>query len=198
MKYEIKHRITGAVLFSMECESIKLCVEAAVRAGCDLSGANLSDADLSGATLFGCDLSDANLSDANLSDANLSDANLSDANLSDANLSRADLSDANLSDAYLSDATLSGATLFGCDLSRADLSGADLSGVKQAAQLGQPDGWHAWTYITPENKQRVRVGCRDYTIAEGRDYWKGKDNRREVLAALDYAEAIGKLRQWGQ
>jgi uncharacterized protein YjbI with pentapeptide repeats len=168
MKYEIKHRITGAVLFSMECESIKLCVEAAVRAGCDLSGANLSD------------------------------ANLSDANLSDANLSRADLSDATLSGAYLSDATLSGATLFGCDLSRADLSGADLSGVKQAAQLGQPDGWHAWTYITPENKQRVRVGCRDYTIAEGRDYWKGKDNRREVLAALDYAEAIGKLRQWGQ
>jgi hypothetical protein len=183
MKYEIKHRITGAVLFSMECESIKLCVEAAVRAGCDLSGANLSDADLSGVNLFGCDLSRANLSDAYLSGANLFGCDLfgcdlSDANLSRANLSGCDLSRANLSRAYLSDATL--------------------SGVKQASQLGQPDGWHAWTYITPENKQRVRVGCRDYTIAEGRDYWKGKDNRREVLAALDYAEAIGKLRQWGQ
>ena len=71
MKFTIKHRWSGAVLFSLETESLKLCVEAAAR-----SGANLSDANLSG----------ANLSDANLSGANLRGANLSGANLSGAYL----------------------------------------------------------------------------------------------------------------
>ena len=54
MKFEIKHRYSGAVLFSLENDSLKLCVEAAVK-----SRANLSWADLNG----------ANLSEANLSEA---------------------------------------------------------------------------------------------------------------------------------
>ena len=41
MKIEIKHRITGRVLFSLETESLKLCVEAAVRSIADLRGAYL-------------------------------------------------------------------------------------------------------------------------------------------------------------
>lgn len=52
MNYEIKHGITGAVLFSLECGSLKLCVEAAIRAKTDLSGADLSGADLSSADLI--------------------------------------------------------------------------------------------------------------------------------------------------
>jgi uncharacterized protein YjbI with pentapeptide repeats len=133
MKFEIKHCVTGAVLFALETESTKLCVESAVKAHVNLSGANLSDADLSdanlcdanlrdaylsdaylrGANLRGADLRDANLRGADLSDANLRDANLRgaylrDANLSDADLSDAYLRDANLRDAYLSDAYLSG------------------------------------------------------------------------------------------
>jgi len=50
--------------------------------------------------------------------------------------------------------------------------------------------------VLETGEQRVRVGCRDKTLAEGRAYWAGKDDRREVLAALDYAEAIAKLRGW--
>ena len=161
MKFEIKHRFTGAVLFSLETDSLKLCVEAAVKSGANLRGADLRDAYLSGAYLSG-----------------------------------AYLRDANLSGAYLSGAYLSGAYLSGADLSGAYLSGADLSGAYQAAQLGQPNGWHAWTYVSKEGVQRVRVGCQDKTIAEGREYWSGKAERREVLAALDYAEAIGNLRGW--
>ena len=61
MKFEIKHRITGAVLFELECGSLKLCVEAAIK-----SGANLSYADLSYANLSYADLSSANLRSANL------------------------------------------------------------------------------------------------------------------------------------
>ena len=49
MKFEIKHRWGGATLFSMETDTLKLAVEAAVNSRANLSGANLSRADLSGA-----------------------------------------------------------------------------------------------------------------------------------------------------
>jgi len=193
MNYEIKHRFKGVVLFSLECDSLKLCLQAAVDLKADLSGADLRDAYLRCAYLRCADLSGADLRGADLSGADLRDANLRCADLSDANLSCADLRDANLSCAYLRCADLSGA-----DLRDAYLRCADLSGAKEAAQLGQPNGWHAWTYLDKEGKQRVRVGCQDKTIADGRLYWAGKEDRREVMAALDYAEAIGTLRGWAQ
>jgi hypothetical protein len=98
MKFEIKNRFTGEIIFSHESEenSFSLTVKLAIEQKINLSRANLSRANLSRA-----DLSDANLSDANLSRANLSDADLSDADLSRANLSRANLSRANLSRADL-------------------------------------------------------------------------------------------------
>jgi len=39
--FEIKHRFTGKVLFSLKTKSLKLCVEAAARQGADLQGADL-------------------------------------------------------------------------------------------------------------------------------------------------------------
>jgi len=148
MKFEIKHRFNVSVLFSLECESLKICVEAAVKSKTDLG-----DADLRGAYLRGADLRDAHLG---------------------------------------------GADLRGADLRDAHLGGAYLGGADLAAHMGQPDGWFAWTYWdTKEKEQRVQVGCRNYTISEGREYWANKDDRREVLAALAFAEAIGKLRGWG-
>jgi len=74
MLFEIKHRFSDAILFTLECGSLKLCVEAAVKAHADLSDANLSGANLIGAYLSGADLSDAYLIGANLSGANLSGA----------------------------------------------------------------------------------------------------------------------------
>ena len=59
IKFEIKHRFSGAVLFSLECGSLELCVEAAVKSRANLSGANLSRANLYGADLYGADLSEA-------------------------------------------------------------------------------------------------------------------------------------------
>ena len=97
-----------------------------------------------------------------------------------------------------SEATKRGLAALWAVKSGADLSGADLGTgkIKGLYQLGDPDSWYALTYVLETGEQRVRVGCRDKTIAEGRAYWAGKDNRREVLAALDYAEAIAKLRGW--
>ena len=90
---------------------------------------------------------------------------------------------------------ITGAVLFSSESKslKICLGGADL-----VAQLGQPNSWTAWTYVSKDGLQRIRVGCRDFSLTEGRAYWVGKDNRREVLAALDYAEAIGKLRGWKQ
>ena len=133
MKFEIKHRFSGALLFSLECESLKLCLEAAVK-----EKANLRYADLRGANLRGADLRGANL------------------------------------------------------------RGADLLGADLVAHIGQLNGWFAWTYLDTKLKEpRVQVGCRNFTIAEGREYWADKQDRREVLAALDFAEAIAKIRRWG-
>jgi len=38
MIFKIKHRFSGSVLFSLETESLKLCVEAAVKDGANLDG----------------------------------------------------------------------------------------------------------------------------------------------------------------
>jgi len=78
IKFEIKNRWTGSVLFEYEKEdnTLKDTVEQAVRAGANLSGANLEGADLEGANLEGADLLGANLEGANLSRANLLGANL--------------------------------------------------------------------------------------------------------------------------
>ena len=71
MKFEIKSRYDGRVLFSLETESLRSCVEAAVKSGADLSGAYLGGADLGEADLGEADLSVADLSRADLSGAKL-------------------------------------------------------------------------------------------------------------------------------
>jgi uncharacterized protein YjbI with pentapeptide repeats len=92
MKFEIKHKISGSVLFSLETESMKLCIEAAIKSSTDLSFADLRSANLRSANLRSADLSSADLRSADLSYANLRYADLSSANLRYADLSSANLS----------------------------------------------------------------------------------------------------------
>ena len=63
MKFQIKHRWSGAVLFELETDSFRLCVEAAVKAGANLAGADLAGAYLARAYLGGADLAGAKLTD---------------------------------------------------------------------------------------------------------------------------------------
>jgi len=76
-----KNRYTNKVIFECEAESIKVCVEKAVKNRVNLNGADLKWADLNGANLSEADLNGADLSEADLWRANLSKANLSKANL---------------------------------------------------------------------------------------------------------------------
>ena len=103
MKFEIKRRWTGSVIFTAEIDatddtslSVKLgmVVRLAVKENADLSDADLRGADLCGANLRGADLSGANLSDADLCGADLRDADLRGADLCGADLRGADLSGA--------------------------------------------------------------------------------------------------------
>ena len=86
MIFEIKHRFTDEVLFSLECGSLKLCVIAAVKAKTYLDSANLGGADLGGADLGGAYLRGANLGGADLDSANLGGADLRGADLGGADL----------------------------------------------------------------------------------------------------------------
>jgi len=94
MLFEIKNRWDGAVLFSLECGSLKLCVEAAVKSSADLRSANLRSADLRSANLRFADLRFADLRFADLSSADLRSADLRSADLRFADLRSADLSSA--------------------------------------------------------------------------------------------------------
>jgi len=167
---EIKHRETGAVLFSADLPAEHDGAGIGLRLGLAVKLALAAGANLARADLVGADLTDANLADADLAGANLAGANLGGADLT-----RADLSGANLADAYL--------------------AGADLTGARGVIDAGTPDGWRCVGWVR-DGVLRVRVGCRDKTIPEGREYWSGKPDRREVLAALDYIEATARLRGW--
>ena len=136
IKIEIKHYLTGAVLFEFEKENNTLeetLIEGVKRGadlcGADLRGADLCGADLRGAYLRGADLCGADLRGADLRGAYLCDANLRGAYLCDANLRGADLCGADLRGADLCGADLRGAYLRGADLRDTDLRGADLCGA---------------------------------------------------------------------
>jgi len=148
---EIKHRYTGAVLFSMETNSTRVCVEAAIKSGADLYEANLYEANLYEANLYEANLYEADLRGANLRGANLRGADLRGADLSRANLSRADLSGADLSGSNLYGANLYGANLSGSNLYWADMSGANLYGANLYGAKNA-DLSMARTIIVPEGQ----------------------------------------------
>jgi hypothetical protein len=146
MPIEIKHRFSGAVLYSAGGESLRDAVVAAVKSRANLRGADLRGADLRGADLRGAYLGGADLRGANLSRAYLSSANLSSADLSGAYLSRADLRGADLSGAYLSRAVLD--------------DGIKLVGLRPILQIGQIGSRSDYlvSYLTTEGVM-IRAGC---------------------------------------
>ena len=103
VKFEIKNRWTGSVLFEYEKEdnTLKETVEKAIEEGANLEGANLGGANLEGADLGGAYLGGADLGGANLGGANLGGANLEGANLGGAYLYVSD-NDINAED-YIND-----------------------------------------------------------------------------------------------
>jgi uncharacterized protein YjbI with pentapeptide repeats len=161
----IKHRRTGAVLFSHKVSderhasglAMRDALEAACKARANLAGAYLAGAYLAYVNLAGAYLADANLADANLSGANLAGANLEGVNLEGANLAGANLADANLSGAKWSD---------GIILQRAPLY---VYGLR-------------WTVVILD--KHMQIGCELHSLAE----WRGFDDAR--IVAMDGRDAM--------
>jgi hypothetical protein len=161
IKFEIKNRWTGKVLFEYEKEknTIKDTVTEAVKQGAYLQGADLQGAYLRGAYLQGADLRRADLQGADLR--------------------RADLQGAYLRGAYLQGADLRRADLQGADLRRADLQGADLREVnlqgvriKTATVFTGLYDYIVIPYITEANEPRIKMGCYDRNLQEWEeDFW---------------------------
>ena len=83
MPIEIRHRDTGAVLHTVNAETLRgAYLYIANLNGADLYGANLNGADLRGADLTGASLSRANLTGAYLGRANLNGATMGEDKLS--------------------------------------------------------------------------------------------------------------------
>ena len=106
-----------------------------------------------------------------------------------ANLEHANLRDANLRDANLRGANLGGAKLWD----------ANLWGVKDIISPGRPDQWFAFGWLQ-DGYLAIRAGCRNKRLAEARAYWSETHpewkSRQEVAAAIDYIEAVARLRGW--
>ena len=104
MKFEIKHRWTGAIVFSAEAGSLGLALEYASLRGAFLKGASLENASLENASL-----EKASLEGASLKGAFLKGASLENASLEGASLENASLEGASLRGAFLKGASLRGA-----------------------------------------------------------------------------------------
>ena len=189
MKLQIKSWLNGAVLFELETETMRLCVEAAINSRANLSGANLYSANLYGAKLSG----------ANLSGANLYSANLYGAKLSGADLSGADLSGANLSGANLSGADLSGADLYGANLYGADLSGA--RGLKKhlitplMILLDQPGEICAYKLVNANDEGPFNGGIK-YLTGETVSVKANTNDTEQCASGINLATLDWCMKEW--
>jgi uncharacterized protein YjbI with pentapeptide repeats len=144
MKLSILSRFTASVIFEFEAEenSVKITLQAAVKASADLDGADLRGADLRGANLYGAYLRGADLRGADLDGANLYGANLYGA-------------------------YLRGANLYGANLDGADLRGADLDGEKLTKTPLQLNNIKWFVLISDKY---LRIGCQRFTIEEWKNF----------------------------
>ena len=162
MKIQIKHWLTGSVLFEGDFGGLLECLKAAFKADANLRGADLRGASLCNTDLRGANLCDANLCYALLCDANLCYALLCDADLRGANLCNADLRGANLCNADLRNADLCNADLRGASLCNTDLRGANLREMSFVPKIENLDG----KILDAIGKEGCSLNMRDWHTCE--------------------------------
>ena len=96
MVHKILNRLTGEILFECECESLKTCVEIAVKKKINLDGASLDRASLNYASLDYASFDRASLDGASLDGASLDYASFDRASFDRASFDRASLDGASL------------------------------------------------------------------------------------------------------
>jgi hypothetical protein len=127
--------------------------------------------------------------------ADLRYADLRGVDLSGKDLSGAILYGADLRDACLHGTDCSDADMRQTDMLRANLSYADFTCTDGVIVPGKPYGWLVVAYQSRRGPV-VRVNTCESTLAEARAQWAVEPLRQEMVAALDYVEAVAKLRGW--
>jgi len=89
--YEIKHRITGDVIFALETTSMKMAVRAAVKKEISLRNSDLRYSDLRYSDLSNSDLRYSDLSNSDLRYSDLRNSNLRNSDLRNSDLRYSDL-----------------------------------------------------------------------------------------------------------
>ena len=60
---------------------------------------------------------------------------------------------------------------------------------------GLPNDWPCYGWLK-NGKLFIHCGCRRKTYAEAVEYWSNKQERAEVLLAVQYIAAVAKQRGW--
>ena len=189
MKFPIKHRHTGAVLYEAELTAEFKTKSHRIQLGAAVKLALLMEADLGGADLGGADLRRANLRGADLWGADLWGADLWGADLREA-----DLRGANLRGADLGGADLGGADLREANLRRANLWGANLADCGHDIR-----GYRFWAWQHKDGDVVYRAGCREWNSIEAAMAHYGEDYSSDghvptCLAKINalHTEALGR------
>jgi hypothetical protein len=156
MKFEIKARFSGNVLFTAELDAKYESEPVSVQLGAAVKAALKARANLAG--------------------ANLARANLARANLADADLARADLAGANLARANLARANLAGANLAGADLADADLAGANLARANFDIKPASAEQ-------AVENLDKVREVIMENAARLNMEHWHGSEEWKDRTCA---------------
>lgn len=190
-KIEIKHRITGEVLFEYEKENntIKDTLMEAIKKGAYLHGADLCYRNLRG----------ANLCDADLYGVDLSGSDLRGANLCDANLRSAYLFNVELHDTKLCYTDLVGAYLYGKELLNVNFYDIDLCGTN-LRDVGKIEEWVSHDNVGSRKKRTiffktdkgifVQCGCffgdLEKFIAAVKEKHNGNKYEKEYLSLVEH------------
>ena len=198
MKFKIKHRFNGNILFSIEAENFKTALETAIKKHVDLRSADLSYKDLRSSDLRSADLCSSDLRSADLCYSDLRYADLRCVDLRSANLSHTDFrhtnfnsSDLRITDLSYSDlryADLRSADLCYSDLRYADLRSADLSTTNlRSADL---------SYVNLDSTD-IRTADLRYADLRSADLSSAKKTNKYLSTPLLFLhDQIGKIRAY--
>src|SRR3989304_1053669 len=186
-KMEIKHKNTGAVLFSVpEADLRNANLQNANFRNANLQNADLQNANLQNADLWGANLRNANLQNANLQNANLWGANLRNADLWGANLEKTCLDPNNIPNADVSDfKEVDDAYVFGYRLRTSPIAGKFLVNdriygceVFSTADTECHPGWYLWpSYQAAFDWNRdeiIKVKARIIDIHKAGNKWRAR------------------------
>lgn len=183
MLCQIAHNITRKPLFEVHTDSVKHCVELAVKEEVNLTNADLSHLKLAGANLTYAKLANANLSKTFLAGADLRHANLTNAILNGTILNGTSLVGANLTNADLTNADFVGADFIDAKLKRTILSYNRTITIPPLIITGGE-------YIVIITDQHIEIGCCVMLTEE----WKNMSE--ETIEEIMYDEIYFSWQKW--